>query len=217
MPAVRVCVTLGVMRSESENVRPAACVAVAHGEVQSESMGAPLELVRLLDGSRVTVRASTAADEPALLVFLSGLCDEARRLRFFTGAADVAYAARLASATGADRYGVIAHDELGATVGHATYAQLDGARAEVAVEVSDHLHDRGLATVLIERLAAAAQARGIASFVAEVLPENSAMLGVFQDGFDAAAQFADGTDKVEFATSAWRLALDRFATSDGTR
>ncbi len=169
------------------------------------------QLVRLRDGSSVTVRAAGAQDEAALLVFLSDLCLEARRMRFFTGAADIAYAAHLASATGADRYGLIAHDETGMTVGHATYVKLDDERAEVAVEVADHLHGRGLGTILIERLAAVAEAHGIARFVAEVLPENRAMLDVFRGGFDAHVRLHNGTDTAEFPTAAWRLVHERFA------
>jgi GNAT superfamily N-acetyltransferase len=168
------------------------------------------KLVRLRDGSSVTVRAARAQDEPALLVFLSRLCLEARRMRFFTGAADIEYAAHLVAATGGDRYGLIAHDEEGVTVGHATYAKLDDRRAEVAIEVADHLHGRGLGTLLIERLAAVAEAEGITCFVAEVLPENRAMLDVFRDGFDAHVRFHDGTDTAEFPTAAWRLARERF-------
>jgi len=168
-------------------------------------------VVRLRDGARVTVRAATAEDEPALLSFLSGLCLEAKRLRFFTGAADMVYAAHLAAATGTDRYGLIAHDETGLTVAHATYVKLDDARAEVAVEVADHLHSRGLGTILIEQLAAVAEARGIARFIAEVLPDNRAMLDVFRDGFDADLSLHDGTDTVEFSTASWRLAHERFA------
>jgi 23S rRNA G2445 N2-methylase RlmL len=110
-----------------------------------------VELVRLRDGSQVTLRAASAADEPALRAFLSGLCLEARRMRFFTGAADIDYAAHLAAATGADRCGLIAHDETGVAVGHATSVQLDATRAKVAVEVADHLHGCGLGTLLIER------------------------------------------------------------------
>ena len=178
--------------------------------------GAP-ELVRLRDGSSVTVRPSNARDEPALESFLSGLCLEARRLRFFTGAANIAYAARAASATDPHRYGLLAHDEGGVPVGHATYVQLDRTRAEVAVEVADHLHGRGLGTILIERLASVAESRGITSFIAEVLPENHAMLSVFRDGFDARSYFHEGTDAVEFPTASWRLARERFgaARSDG--
>jgi GNAT superfamily N-acetyltransferase len=190
--------------------RPVSDVAAGDAaELESADAGAT-ELVRLRDGSSVTVRVASARDEPALLSFLSGLCMEARRLRFFTGAADIVYAAHMAAAADAQRYGLIAHDEAGVTVGHATYAKLDDERAEVAVEVADHLHGRGLGTILIERLAQGAQARGITTFVAEVLPENRAMLDVFRDGFDAHVHFHDGTDTAEFPTAAWRLARERF-------
>ena len=47
-------------------------------------------------------------------------------------------------------------------------------------------------------------------FVAEVLPENGAMLDVFRDGFDAHVAFHEGTDTVELPTSAWRMASERF-------
>lgn len=168
------------------------------------------ELVRLRDGSRVTVRPVTGQDEPALRSFLAGLCAQARYLRFFTGGADFASAAHLAAAAGPDRYGLLAHDEIGTLVGHALYIQLDDARAEVAVEVADHLHDRGLGTILIERLASVAEEHGITSFIAEVLPQNLPMLAVFRDGFDADVALRDGSDAVEFPTSAWRTARERF-------
>jgi GNAT superfamily N-acetyltransferase len=171
-----------------------------------------LELLRLRDGSSVSVRASTAQDEPALLVLLSGLCLDARRLRFFTGAADVTYAAHLAASIGADRHGLIAHDEAGLTVGHATYVQLDRTHAEVALEVADRLHGCGLGTLLIERLAVVAEQRGITHFVAEVLCDNHTMLDVFREGFDARVVRHEGSEeRVEFLTSAWRLAHARFA------
>ncbi len=169
------------------------------------------ELVKLRDGSPVTLRPARADDEPALRSFLAGLCPEAQRLRFFTGAVDIPTAAHLAGATGAGRYGLLAHDAMGVLVAHAIYIPLDRTRAEVAVEVADHLQGRGLATILIERLGAVAERHGITHFVAEVLPENHAMLGVFRDGFDAHVAFRDGTDSVELPTSAWRTARERFS------
>jgi GNAT superfamily N-acetyltransferase len=170
------------------------------------------QFVRLRDGSKVTVRQSDPGDEPALHSFLSGLCLEARRLRFFTGAADVGYAARLGVAADATHYGLIAYDEMGVIVGHATYVKLDDTHAEVAVEVADHLHGHGLGTLLIEMLAAAAEQRGITHFNAEVLCENHEMLDVFRDGFDARVLRQEGPEqRVEFLTSGWRLARERFA------
>ncbi len=98
----------------------------------------------LRDGSSVTVRPVAQDDEASLQTFLTDLCENSLRLRFFTGAANVADAAHWAACTPADRYGLLAHDRAGALVAHAVYVQLDQTRAEVAVEVADHLHGRGL-------------------------------------------------------------------------
>jgi len=150
-------------------------------------------------------------DEAPLQAFLTGLCANSRRLRFFTGGANIAKAAHWAAGTPADRYGLLAHDGMGVIVAHAVYVKLDEKRAEVAVEVADHLHDRGLGTILMQRIGAVAEERGITHFVAEVLPENREMLDVFRDGFDARVALREGVDTVEFPTSAWRLAHERFA------
>lgn len=167
--------------------------------------------VRLRDGSLVSVRPVSDGDEAPLRGFLAHLSPEARRQRFFTGAADLEKAAHWAADTDPDRYGLLAHDQSGLLVAHATYVRLEETRAEVAVEVADHLHGRGLGTILIERLAAVAEQRGITQFVAEVLHDNHAMLDVFRDGFDARSAFREGTETVEFPTSAWREARERFA------
>jgi GNAT superfamily N-acetyltransferase len=166
------------------------------------------------DGSRVTIRPCTADDEPALLGFLAGLCLEARRLRFFTGAVDVAEAAHLSAESDPDRAGLLAFDEDGDLVGHALFVGLGKnkpCRAEVAVEVADGLHGLGLGTILIERLGEIAEHRGVSTFVAEVLPDNDAMLDVFRDGFDADVHRREGIEHVEFPTSAWRLTHERYA------
>jgi len=119
-------------------------------------------------------------------------------------------AAHLTAAAGADRFGLVVHDEAGLLVGHAVCIQMDEARAEVAVEVADRMHGLGLGTILIERLAAVAEQRGVTRFVSQVLPDNRAMLDVFRDGFDAQLSFRDGADTVEFPTASWRLARGRF-------
>jgi predicted GNAT family acetyltransferase len=143
-----------------------------------------------------------------------GLCLEARRLRFFSGAVNIGSAAHLAATTDTRHYGLVAHDEEGVLVGHATYVKLDKTRAEVAVEIADHLHGRGLGTILVGRLAIIAKQNGITHFVAEVLCENRAMLDVFREGFDARVVRQEGSDlRVEFLTASWRLARERFASN----
>jgi len=165
---------------------------------------------RLRDGSTVTIRRCIAADEPALRAFLQALSLKARRLRFFTGAVDIATAAHLTAATGSDRLGLLALDERGEIVGHALCIELDPSRAEVAVEVADRLHGQGLGTLLVVRLAVLAERHGISRFVAEVLADNDEMLDVFRDGFDARVAWREGVEAVEFPTSAWRLARERY-------
>lgn len=163
----------------------------------------------LRDGSTVHLRPVRGEDEDALLAFLDRLGVNSRRMRFFTGAADLRGAAHWAAAASAEG-GVVACEESGEIVGHAAYAPLEDDSAEVAVEVADRLQGLGLGTILVERLAELAETRGIARFVAEVLPENRMMLAVFRDGFDAKVTFDRGTETVEFPTSAWRLARKRF-------
>lgn len=174
------------------------------------------ERLRLRDGSWVSVRPVCADDEPALRLFLAGLCLQARRLRFFSAAINLTSAAHLGATADLTHYGLVAHDEMGVMVGHATYVQLDPdpERAEVAVEVADHLHGRGLGTILVERLAVVAEQHGITYFVAEVLCENRAMLDVFREGFDARVVRRNGSEgTIEFLTSGWRLARARFISS----
>lgn len=72
--------------------------------------------------------------------------------------------------------------------------------AEVAFFTDDEHHGRGLATILLEYLAAAAREAGISGFTASVLPQNRRMLSVFkQAGFEVHSHFADGIVEVELA------------------
>ena len=80
----------------------------------------------------------------------------------------------------------------------ATYVRLhDPHRAEVAFAVADELHGRGIGTRLLERLAAHAAAAGIDELVAEVLPQNGAMLRVFDEaGFESVRTLQGGVIEV---------------------
>src|SRR5690606_18449590 len=68
-----------------------------------------------------------------------------------------------------------------------------GDTAEVAFLVEDAHQGRGVASVLLEHLRAAARERGISRFIADVLPANHRMLAVFrQAGYTAETEFSDG-------------------------
>jgi acetyl coenzyme A synthetase (ADP forming)-like protein len=71
--------------------------------------------------------------------------------------------------------------------------------AEVAFVVADDQQRRGLATVMLEHLAAVARSNGIERFDAETLPDNRAMMDVFRHaGFDVTSHFDSGVIEVSF-------------------
>ncbi len=73
----------------------------------------------------------------------------------------------------------------------------DRPAAEVAFFVDDDHHGLGLATLMLEFLAAAGRDRELAGFTATVLPENYRMLAVFRSaGFEVNTKFADGAIEV---------------------
>ena len=191
---------------------PTLPVISAAAPAEKQAVG---DLVRLRKGSCVWIRPVLPSDELALRLFLGELCPETLRLRFFSGAIDLGEAAHWATRPAAGLYGLVAQDEKGRIVGHAVYVRLAPERAEVAIEVADPLHGCGLGTILIERLAAIAEQGGITHFVAEVLSENRAMLDVFREGFDGRVVRHDGPqERVEFLTSGWRLAHQRFHSNN---
>ena len=66
-------------------------------------------------------------------------------------------------------------------------------QAEVAFAVADHMHHRGIATLLLEHLVSVARSQGVTVFTAETLTENTAMLKVFSDaGLPVHRHSADG-------------------------
>ncbi len=72
---------------------------------------------------------------------------------------------------------VESHDEF---IAWASYERWPGRdEAEAAFMVDDERHGEGIATLLLEHLAAIARANGISRFTAEVLGDNRAMLAVF--------------------------------------
>ena len=79
----------------------------------------------------------------------------------------------------------------------------------MALAVADELQGQGLGTILVGHLAEAAHGLGIATFEAEVLPENRRMIEVFREsGFPVEMRAEPGAIVVRFPTS---------LTGDGAR
>ncbi len=160
--------------------------------------------VVLRDGGTAHIRPITPADAERLVSFYERVSDESKFYRFFAphphlSARDVH---RFTHHDYVDRVGLAATvgDEFIATVrydrvdeeGRAASGGAD--RAEVAFLVQDAHQGRGLASALLEHIAAVARERGIRRFEAEVLPANNKMIKVFTDaGYSQRRSFADGT------------------------
>jgi acyl-CoA synthetase (NDP forming)/RimJ/RimL family protein N-acetyltransferase len=159
--------------------------------------------VVLRDGGVVHVRPIRPEDAEAVHIFHAGQSAESIYLRFFAPLPRLSdrEVARFTQVDHVDRVGLVA--TLGdAIVGIARYDRVDDGRAEVAFNISDAHQGRGIGSVLLEHLAAAARERGITKFVAEVLPQNRKMMGVFTEaGYEVSHSYEDGVIALSFDIS----------------
>ena len=154
----------------------------------------------LSDGGTMSVRPIRPDDADLILRFHDRQSPESIYFRFFSPRPRLSERdlERFTNVDYVDRMAFVGllGDEL---VGVARYDRHRGrSDAEVAFFIDDAHHGRGMATVLLEYLAAAAREAGISGFTASVLPQNRKMLGVFtQVGFSAHSRFEDGVIEVE--------------------
>jgi acyl-CoA synthetase (NDP forming)/RimJ/RimL family protein N-acetyltransferase len=157
--------------------------------------------VVLADGGTVHVRPIHPDDRDRLVDLHSRLSDRTIYYRFFSPHPRLTprEVERFTTVDHEDRVALVAllDDRF---VAVARYDRTPGTtEAEVAFVVADEHQGRGVATLLLEHLAAAARERGITRFFAETLPDNRAMQGVFKAaGWKSAARWADGLVHVEF-------------------
>lgn len=118
--------------------------------------------VALRDGSTARIRPVVAEDRDAVVVFLRGLSPASIGLRYF-GQPNIEQAARLSTDVDyRDRYALVAVSGPGQdVVAHAEYVGDGEDRAEVAFAVADAWQGRGIATIMLAQLAAAAEGHGI--------------------------------------------------------
>ena len=172
--------------------------------------------VVLRDGTTVHVRAIRAEDEAAIRQFLHGLSADSIGFRFF-GAASLEWATKWSlDVDYADRFGLVAvSGDPPAVVAHATYVRMNERKAEIAFLVADAWQERGISTILLAHLAEVADHHGISTFVAEVLPHNHRMIGVFRaSGFPVDMRSTPDAIEIELPTSLTATGLKRFQERD---
>ncbi|MEU7583125.1 GNAT family N-acetyltransferase [Streptomyces sp. NPDC041068] len=165
--------------------------------------------VVLRDGGTARIRPITAEDADRLVSFYEQVSDESKYYRFFApyprlSAKDVHRFTHhdqvdrvgLAATVGGEFIATVRYDRIDER-GMAASAPAD--EAEVAFLVQDAHQGRGVASTLLEHIAAVARERGIRRFAAEVLPANTKMIKVFTDaGYQQKRSFEDGVVRLEF-------------------
>lgn len=178
--------------------------------------------VVLRDGATARIRPITTDDAGRLVSFYEQVSDESKYYRFFApyprlSAKDVH---RFTHHDYVDRVGlaVTVGGEFIATVRYDRVdergqpASTPADEAEVAFLVQDAHQGRGVASALLEHIAAVARERGIRRFTAEVLPANSKMIKVFRDaGYTQKRSFEDGSVRLtlDLEPTAESLAVQR--------
>jgi L-amino acid N-acyltransferase YncA len=135
--------------------------------------------VVLRDGSAITIRPLTTGDVTAIAGWFDGLGPETRYARFLAGVTTLDDRTRwqLAQVDHRDHEALTGVTPGGAVVGIARYIRLPQAStAEVAVAVADRWRGRGIASLLLQQIAARARAAGIDCLVALCLTSNTEIL-----------------------------------------
>lgn len=129
----------------------------------------------LRDGSVCHIRPIAGDDEQRLRDFHAQLSPQTIYYRYFAPYPEL-------TEKDVHRFTHVDHDSrvavvatvAGEIVGVGRYDKVSDTDAEVAFTVRDDYQGRGLGSVLLEHLAAAARERGVRRFVAEVLPRTGA-------------------------------------------
>lgn len=169
--------------------------------------------VVLRDGGTARIRPITTEDAERLVSFYEQVSPESKYYRFFApyprlSAKDVH---RFTHHDYVDRVGLAATvgGEFIATV---RYDRIGTGEAEVAFLVQDAHQGRGVASTLLEHIAAVAREREVRRFIAEVLPANNKMIKVFTDaGYEQKRSFEDGSVRLtlDLEPTAASLAVQR--------
>jgi RimJ/RimL family protein N-acetyltransferase len=181
-------------------------------ELSWETLRYPSELEQrsvLRDGAEVRLRPVQPADEPALTEMLYSLSSESVRKRFFSHTTTFPHreVQRLTNIDYEDNLAIVAavpgprgEEELVAIGQY--FLEPGTTRAEVAFIVQDEWQHRGLGSRLMRALADAARQRGVETFEATVLPDNKAMISVFEHaGHNVSTEFDGDVYTVEIDLS----------------
>ena len=156
----------------------------------------------LADGTTVEIRPATPDDFDAVKAMHDAMSPDNSYLRFFnmsrlSGEMEARRICRNPAPGGAALL-ALADGELAGVAGYVPRRDQPG-KAEVSFAVADHMHHKGIATLLLEHLVSLARSRQIVTFTAETLTENKAMLQVFANaGLPVERRYKDRVYELTF-------------------
>lgn len=154
----------------------------------------------LRDGRPIHLRPIQPEDADTLRAFHESLSEETVYFRFFAPYPKLSDrdVRRFTELDYVNRVAIVAF-LAGELIGIGRYDRVGPHDAEVAFVISDDHQGRGLGSILLEHLAAAARENDIWRFVADVLPANKRMAATFAEaGFTVTSSMEDGVVHVEF-------------------
>jgi RimJ/RimL family protein N-acetyltransferase len=139
----------------------------------------------LSNGQRIEIRALRPADRENLLTAVGRTSSQSLYRRFFNARrhfseAETSFFLNLDFVS---HVALVAMPEENCKLviaGGGRYIVIKPGSAEVAFAVVDQFQGKGIGTALLRHLSSLAREAGLQEFVAEVLPENAAMLKVFE-------------------------------------
>jgi acyl-CoA synthetase (NDP forming)/GNAT superfamily N-acetyltransferase len=139
----------------------------------------------LVDGSTAEIRPAGPGDFDAVKAMHEAMSPDNAYLRFFSLSRTAAEteARRICREPGPGRLALLAltGGEVAGCASYETLRELPDQGAELAFAVADHMHHKGIATLLLEHLVSYARSHRVTAFTGYTLTENTAMLKVFAD------------------------------------
>jgi ribosomal protein S18 acetylase RimI-like enzyme len=139
----------------------------------------------LRDGRRVEIRALKPEDQAGLLTAVGRASAQSLYRRFFAvkrgfTEQEIAFFSDVDFISHVALVAVAEEEGRPVVVGGGRYIVVQPGQAEVAFAVIDEYQGQGIGAALMRHLAALARAAGLRELIAEVLPENTPMLKVFE-------------------------------------
>jgi ribosomal protein S18 acetylase RimI-like enzyme len=140
---------------------------------------------RLRDGRPVEIRALRLQDKSEMLTAVERTSTQSLQRRFFVpkkgfSEQEMAFFLNIDFANHVALVAEIDEDGHPAIAGSGRYIVVRPGQAEIAFMVIDAYQGQGIGTILMRHLAALARSAGLNELIAEVLPENTAMLSIFR-------------------------------------